>query len=329
MVLYSSLYSSVGGWLVHCADPLGPRTSPPRRMLSPAEAAVLVAQAEAHGVLPAVLRNFPPFAGDPDYEAARQDALACQRTTAALAMMLRFQADALLAAAKGLPIVLVKGRTFARTIYPEPALRPFTDIDLLIDPGVLAQVGKLLEGHGFRLAVDGQDVVRHESKWLHGDNDALLVEVHTNLVHAPSLRGALSLTYADIADGPESPAALLAVASMHGGLHHFERLRQVVDVCQAARNLNTAADERQLQGLLRRTGARLAAITGLNLAYRLLREPHCREIARALGPERYAGVAKLLIDRSVVTSTMSDRRIYHSWRRQGFRELLKRGGKRR
>ena len=285
-------------------------------------------QADAHGVLPAVTRNFPPFAADPDYDAARHDALARQRTGAALAMMLRHEADALMGEAKGLPVTLVKGRTFARTIYPEPALRPFTDIDLLVDPAVLPRMGQLLEAHRFRLAEDGQDGDRHESKWLHRENDALLVEVHTNLVHAPSLRGALSLTYADIADGPETPAALLAIASMHGGLHHFERLRQVVDICQATRSLNGATDELQLQGLLERTGARLAAITGLNLAYRLFGEPRCRQIALALGPERYARVAKVLIDRSVVTSTMSDRRAYHSWRRQGFRELLKRSKRR-
>jgi hypothetical protein len=319
---------ALNSWLVHCADPLGLKTRQPRRLLSPNEASDLVSQADAHGILPAIVRNFPPLADDPDYAAARHDALVRQRTGAALAMMLRHEANALISEAKDLPVALVKGHTFARTLYPEPALRPFTDIDLLVDPAVLPRVSQLLDAHRFRLAEDGQDGDRRESKWLHRDNDALLVEVHTNLVHAPSLRGALSLTYADIADGPETPAALLTIASMHGGLHHFERLRQVVDICQAARHLKSGTDEAQLQGLLERTGSRLAAITGLNLANRLFGEPRCREIASALGPERYAGVAKVLIDRSVVTSTMSDKRIYHSWRRQGFRELLKRGKRR-
>ena len=330
MALLSSLtlHNSISSWLVHCADPLGPRTRQPRRPLSPADAAGLVIQADAHGVLPAVVRNFSPLARDPDFDAVRQDALARQRTGTALAMMLRYEADALMSEAKGLPVALVKGRSFARTIYPEPALRSFTDIDLLVESAVLPRVGQLLEAHQFRLADDGQDGDRLESKWLHRDNDALLVEVHTNLVHAPSLRGALSFTYADVADGPETPAVLLAIASMHGGLHHFERLRQVVDICQAARHLNSATDELKLQTLLDRTGARLAAITGLNLAGRLFGEPRCREIALALGPERYASVAKVLIGRSVVTSTMSDSRIYYSWRRQGFRELLKRGKRR-
>jgi hypothetical protein len=316
---------ALANWLIHCADPLGPKTRPPRAQLPPSEADKLVADAEAHGVLPAVLRSFPPFSGDRRFTVAREGARARQRTAAAYAMMLRHHADALLAAARGLPATLVKGGTFARILYPEPIMRPYSDIDLLVAPHALPQVAAILAAQDFELAEDGQRSGRHEWKWLHRKNPAILVEVHTNLVHAPSLRAALSLTYADIAENVESPAALLAIAAMHGGLHHFERLRQVVDICQAARHLRRSEDERRLQSLLAGTGARLAAITGLNLAHRFFAEARCREIAQGLGRVRFAGIARVLIDRSVVASTMNEARFYHSWRRQGFRELLKRG----
>jgi hypothetical protein len=316
---------ALANWLIHCADPLGPRTTPPRTRLLPGEASKLVADADAHGVLPAVLRYFPAFSSNDCYAAALADARVRQRTATAYSMMLRHHADALLAAASGLPVALIKGRTFARLIYPEPIMRPYTDIDLLVAPHAIAQVAEILLQQGFALAEDGDHSGRREWKWQHGANAAMLVELHANLVHAPSLSAALSLTYADIADDADSPAALLTIAAVHGGLHHFERLRQVVDICQAARHLKRNEDECRLESLLEKSGARLAAVTGLNLAYRFFAEPRCREIARGLGRVKFAALARLLIDRSVVTSTMNEARVYHSWRRQGFRELLKRG----
>ena len=52
--------------------------------------------------------------------------------------------DALEAA--GIPSVLLKGPALARTVYPDPALRQSTDIDLLVRPGnVIAAEGVLQE----------------------------------------------------------------------------------------------------------------------------------------------------------------------------------------
>jgi len=57
-----------------------------------------------------------------------------------------------------------------------------------------------------------------------------------------------------------------------------------------------------------------------------LGEPRCRELARGLGPARHTALARLLLGRSAITSTMGSTRFLHSWRRQGFRILLKRSG---
>jgi hypothetical protein len=188
----------------------------------------------------------------------------------------------------------------------------------------------LLVAQGFKLAEQEYEPDRREWKWLHRDNDALMVEVQTNLVHAPSLSKALSLTYEGIAGIAQTPAAQLIIAVIHGSLGgHFDKLRHAVDICQAARALATAADEHRFEELVRRTGARLAAKTGLALAGRLFNEPRCLEVARALGPQRHAGLARLLIDRSVVISTTLKVRSLHSWRRQAFRQLLKHVAERR
>jgi hypothetical protein len=151
-----------------------------------------------------------------------------------------------------------------------------------------------------------------------------MIEVHTNLVHHPELREALSLSFDDLDGIAETPAALLTVAVVHGAMERYELLRHVVDVCQAARGIDTTAEERRFEALVQRTGARFAAVAGLDLAYRLLGEPRCRELARGLGPARHAAVARLLLGRSAIVSTMDGARVLHSWRRQGFRTLLKR-----
>src|SRR5262245_30748713 len=315
---------AIGDWLVHCADPLGPRTAPPRRKLLPDEARELVVQADKHGVLLAVLRHFPPFQDDLAFVGAKADALARHRSKLAYSLMLRAHGEALMAAAAGLPVLMVKGPVFSRTLYPSPSLRNFTDIDLLIAHEAEPHLARVLEQQGFKLAEYDRDPTRQEWKWLHRDNDALMIEVHTNLVHHSKLREALSICYEDLAGIAETPAALLTVALVHGALERYELLRQVVDVCQAARRVETADEERLFDVLVQQTGARFAAIAGLELCYRLFGEPRCRDLARALGPSRYTALARLLLGRSAITSTMGSTRSLHSWRRQGFRVLLKR-----
>jgi hypothetical protein len=316
---------AVGNWLVQCADPLGGQSPPLGRALSPSEARELVVQAEMHGVLPAVLRNYPPFQADAAVFAdVKADALARQRPLLAYSLMLRAQLEALLPALAGLPVIVVKGPVFARRLYPAPYLRTFTDIDLLIAPEATRQVGQVLEARGFSLVGAGDDAERQEWKWVCRDNDALTIEVHTNLAHHPQLRQAISLTYGDLAEVQETPAGLLTVGVVHGALDCFERLRHVVDVCQAARILLTAEQERSLETLVERSGARFAAVTALDLAFALFGEPRCWELAHRLAPARYRTAARLLLGRSVFVSAMTSVRTLHSWRRQAFRLLLKR-----
>ena len=318
---------AVGDWLIHCADPVQPLTAPPQRSLCPQAARALAQQADMHGIVGSLLRHFPPFQrDDATFAAARSDATVRHRSAVAYSLMLRTHGEAIMdaASATGLPLVMMKGPVFARTIYPSPNLRTFTDIDLLIAPQAEPRLAQILDQHGFRLAHYDRDPVRQEWKWIKRDNDALMIEVHTNMVHHPELRAAMSVTFEDLAGIAETPAALLTVALIHGALHRFERLRQIVDICQAARQVRTTEEEGRFEHLVHRTGSRFAAIAGLDLAYRVLNEPHCRKLADGLGPMPLARLMPLLIGRSVVTSTMSQARFFHSWRRQAFRALLKR-----
>jgi hypothetical protein len=114
------------------------------------------------------------------------------------------------------------------------------------------------------------------------------------------------------------------VAIIHGAAQHqFETLRQVVDILQAARGIATAADEEQLAKIVAHTGGRLAAVAGLNLAWRIFGEPRCRELARGLEPVRFGLLTRLLLNRAAILSTTTQRDVYYRWRRHGLRELMK------
>jgi hypothetical protein len=226
--------------------------------------------------------------------------------------------------------IIVKGPAFARELYPERVMRRFTDIDILADPESIPRIGQILGEQRFRLAEQSGGAEPQEWKWVHRDHDDVTIEVQSNLIHADRLRAALSLKYSDIvregdAAQAGTPASLMVVAAVHGGGHHFERLLHVVDICQAARHLQTLADEQQLDLLIERTNSRLATVVGLNLAGRFFADRRCRDLAKALGPVRFGAIASGLINRSAVTTAMGSSRALNSWRRSAFRELLKRG----
>lgn len=310
--------SLLDAWIVYCADPLESRSPAPSGKLATQFAEQLVDQAEAHGVLGALLKNFPGFEQDPGFAAARETARNRNRANAAFSALLARETDALMAELDEVGAIVVKGSTFARNLYPIPSLRCFTDIDILAADDKLSQLGEVLSDSGFYLA----ESHKREFKWLSRDNDRIMVEVQTDLVHPDSLHNAISLSFATIASSPYSPAAFLIIALVHGAGHQYERLQHVVDIRQAARNLSSA-DESAFAELVQATNARLAAVSGLLLAGRLFDDARCRDIARGIGTTKLRELTNFLFDRTVVMSTTDRRRAIFNWRRQAFRLLLR------
>jgi hypothetical protein len=288
--------------------------------LSAEQVEKLLSKAEAHKVLPAVLRNFPINDADPRLARVREDANSHRLEAIALSTMLRHHADAILEEANSLPVALVKGPMFA-ALYPA-GLRPFGDIDLLVASDALPELAAILEAHGFKREEAASDRTRLEHAWVHREHKVLMIEVHTNLVHAARLRKAYSLTYDDLEGNISSPGTLVAIAVTHGAMHFFAWLRHVVDICQAARALTTSAEEARFETLADRTGTRLAAIVGLTLAYRLFDEGRCLQLAQGLGNPRDFRFARLLIEGAVISAPMDSWLVYNTWRRFVFRELL-------
>ena len=316
--------------LVALSEPDPGRVAPPAVLPRALGLQALLEQADRHGVLPAVLRNLQSLgAGAADLAPARRRLL--ERT--ALTLKLRGQLAELrkaLAAAGVVPIVL-KGPVFAERLYGEPALRPFTDLDLLIDRATWPAAERAMAQLGYRSRHEAgrkhADAYGEETFRLAADATAGAVELHWNLVNSPALRAGLSVTYDDLGGGGDdgkglSPEALLVIAAVHGAAsHQFDRLGLLWDVALAVRGEGGTVEIDALQPILYRTGAARAMRMALHLVDVVLGERAARVLARQLHLGRPDALERALLTPAVVLDT--DGRLSVA-RRLGFRQRLKR-----
>lgn len=326
-------------WLIDACNPLNPSTFTPTD-LPPALARDVLRAAELHGVLPIIFRRLRQIeasgtGGESSQFAALVEAIADARRTmvaqAGMEMMLRHQATLILQdfSTAGLRAIVVKGPTFARRLYPEPALRCFTDIDILIPADQRVAVGERMGQLGFR-AVEREyrgPVDYFEDVWLLKDDERVSIEVHSNLAHNPKLRRFNSITYEDViaAGGgdPEDATALLFIAATHGALsHQFDRLQHVIDVVLAATGAAGPIDPQRLRRVAKSSGALRAVISALVLASRTFDSDACLRLAKDMHPGLLDRMAAQLITPDAVATARSSARGQSSWRRKAFRQSL-------
>ena len=350
----------VTSWLTALSDPTGPPTALPAQRLRDDQIAHLCDFAHGHGVLPAVVANLKEtiqqsglwrvVAGADEHSVRRRLATAlaaAQRhvtTRTTLSLVLRRQLGEIAAALaqRSLPAVVIKGPEFADRLYPLPAYRPFTDLDLLVDRQVMTDVQAVMQSLGYRRKEEpgrkhtedyGQD------SWLRRESDRPggTVEIHWNLVNSPTIRTGVSIQYNDLqletglAGGKgtsegltcrASPASLLLIAAVHGATsHQFDRLALLWDVCQAVRGAAGAIDEDWLAQAVRRTGSQRAMAMALHLGRAALAEPKCDRLRQRMRWPGPSLVDRVSLNRSVV---IGRRAAFVRARRLTFRQRLKR-----
>jgi Uncharacterised nucleotidyltransferase len=102
--------------------------------------------------------------------------------TAELARLLKAFARA------GVPVIPLKGPALAETLYPHPALRPYSDIDLFIRPGSIEAVDTLLQGLGYRRLADAHSFafdIAHDRATLYEAPSGVHVDLHWALSSEP------------------------------------------------------------------------------------------------------------------------------------------------
>ncbi len=335
-------------WLSAAADPNG-KDAQPGPPIPPVELALLIEAAAAHGVLPAVARNLRRYSIDFGASAivADVDAEQCIAKTLSeldsrlvllsgrsLLLSHHAQRIAKALAAENLPAAIIKGPVFSRRLYPQPADRSFTDIDILVASASLEAAAKILHRLGFAPA-SSEDCSDHEYgeyKWLLPGNDLILVEVQSNLIHSARLGNGIRFGFADLSaagDGnTEDATALLLLAAIHGAAaHQFERLQPAIDVLQAARGAAGPINRVRLARVAGMVGATAALQTALDLSARLFDESDALEIANVLSPAPWRRLRRALLSPAVVIRAQARGAGLDSWRRRGVREIIRRVGK--
>ena len=104
-------------------------------------------------------------------------------------------------------------------------------------------------------------------------------------------------------------------------MNGVDRLQVLCDVVQAVRGTAGVLDETWLAQAVPQTGTDRALATALIMAYKIYREPACRDLMKRLGIGRRAWPGNLLLSRSVILRAHAAR---DSFRRQLLREFLKR-----
>jgi hypothetical protein len=207
-------------------------------------------------------------------------------------------------AAEEFSMLLLKGPAVARTLYPDPALRPYGDLDVTVqDAGKDVLVAKLLNlGFTERPCPPKEDARTHAEHLekgadfhrefvtrdeqvvmeLHADalqlglNSRCEVERWARTVPVPGLPGAVML-------GPEDQLVQLA---LHAHKHGFSRLIWLKDIDLLLRVHADALDWDLVEKVSDLEGVGLSVWYSLLLAKRLFQTPYPESLEKDLRPNR-------------------------------------------
>ncbi len=136
--------------------------------------------------------------------------------------------------AAGVPVIPLKGPALGEALYPDPALRPSSDLDLLIRPETLLRVDGLLRDVGYRRLPDAHSWdfdIAYDRATLYEGPSGVRVDLHWGLLSDPrySWNEREGLTVWDRAvrirvAGEEAlglcPEDLLLYLALHLAVHH-------------------------------------------------------------------------------------------------------------
>ncbi len=137
----------------------------------------------------------------------------------------------------GVPVIPLRGPTLADLLYRDPALRPFTDLDLLIPEGDLSRTLPLLAALGYG-HMETSLPLSHELNWRHAASftannpDALPIDLHWGVVDYPVIAPVARINHQELwaravrVEGQGGvrwelcPEDLLISLALHWAVHH-------------------------------------------------------------------------------------------------------------
>lgn len=242
-----------------------------------------------HGVAPLLFWQVKNIAAQTNLPEDRLAELRLSFRNSALRSLLLYRELATILGAlqpAGIPVILLKGLHLAKFIYPEPALRPMADIDLLLQPGDLPRAAQILQGLGYSYLREfklGREARKHQHIPPLCQADKAPVELHWHIIAPGSLlRVDLDGLWqrAQPAEVEGFPALLLAPEDLllHLSLHlvHHELnvgLKRVYDIALLVSFYGPRLDWTQVSDRSADWGCRKSLFLVLQLAKILFNAP--------------------------------------------------------
>lgn len=198
----------------------------------------------------------------------------------------------------GLAPVIFKGQALAYSTYPQPWLRPRTDIDALIARSSFEAMVNILTslGYGRTVAIDADLVLPQLSLYKNRHGMSHVWDVHWRISNRPALAEALTsmeifanaveTRIDDIAFLIPNRVYSLLIGCLHLVGHHADEIRMIwlYDLHLLVASMNDAEYQRFLDRSLKTVPMRAACHAALELTQRYLPEERTDALCRALDP---------------------------------------------
>jgi hypothetical protein len=211
-----------------------------------------------------------------------RDALAAARANASRNLLLTGELARLVKQldARGIPAIPYKGPTLAALLYGDPALRHYSDLDLLVQPQDLPAAKQAALALGYRPGT--QDT--HHAIFLSRGHSEIKLELHWAIMREDfplrlDLEGVWErcgrVSFGGLQATTLSLEDLLLVLCVHGANHWWLRLQWTCDVAQLIRRY-PALDWAQVMARAKSAGGQRILFLGISLAHDLLGAPRWR-----------------------------------------------------
>jgi hypothetical protein len=176
----------------------------------------------------------------------------------------------------GIPFLVLKGIGFSRTIYLDPAMRPFDDLDLLVNTRDFGRARSLLKSIGYR-ATTGLGLEHHQEFLREEKGNDYRVELHRTLNIFPRIgwglpvrevfERAIEVKVAGCTFRTLHPVHAFLHSTLHTFTHHREEIRLIWihDLARMVEHLS-GDDWKELQQASVIWMARMAVEEGLTMA---------------------------------------------------------------
>jgi hypothetical protein len=187
-------------------------------------------------------------------------------------------------------VLALKGPGLARTIYAQPALRPYDDIDLSVHGADHERVAAVLDGAGFSEIPRSRNSATRSRDFV-SNTTHTLVEIHGDLLETglpprcEAERWRRALAIPGLA-GVEmlAPADQLVHLSFHAHKHGFNRLIWLKDIDLVVREAGASLDWDLVESASRREDLRPSVWLALGFARAMLGTPVPATVLRSLRP---------------------------------------------